>query len=544
MISINQVTTNFGSAKADLALKFRLGLEHALAAANFLITPNILLVQAFTTFLFLVRLQDSPKFVWMMTGLAIRMAQSLGLQRDGSHFPNLPPFEIETRRRVWAALCLLDIRASENQGSDLTISLNSFDTQLPLNINDDDISPDTKETPKERDGLTDMSFPIITYELCHATLQMMGPGGVRGGGGPSLDEQSQMLDAHFERFKRGYLRYTDQTDNIAYWVASTSVRLVVGKMTLLIYLPALFSSPNERFSDEIRNKLLVAAIEVAEYNHTLNTEPRARQWRWIYQTYAHWYAIVYMLLEIARRPWSPVVERAWTALQSSWLFPDQHKMDKSLPIWVPLRRLMAKARKHRRDQLERLRGDPSAVQELELKDRDVPAPGSTGPFPEGKAVEGFLEHWRSLVKEPPSQPVARQESADKSTSQQPSPPPAAASIPQPYTPFSTSQQGAWGAPNMGFGAASQVTNPAFAAGMASQLGVPPTGSDWMGFGSWLFGDPHQTDDVFTDVDVDMTLDDGSMNWNNWLESAAVTELEMASQSHAGWAPMPPNQGFF
>jgi len=79
----------------------------------------------------------------MMTGLVIRMAQALGLHRDGANFQKLTPYEIEMRRRVWLSLCMLDVRASEDQGMEYTIALGSFDTKLPLNINDEDIGPNT-----------------------------------------------------------------------------------------------------------------------------------------------------------------------------------------------------------------------------------------------------------------------------------------------------------------------------------------------------------------------------------------------------------------
>ena len=153
--------TNFGTSKSDLSLKFRLGLEHALAKANFLNVPDIVLVQAFALFLSLVRRHDSPRFVWMMTGLVIRMAQYLGLQRDGTHFEHLTPFEIEMRRKVWWAVCMLDIRASEDQGTELSIASGSFDTKIPSNINDEDIDPETKQMPTEHDGVTNMSFTRI-----------------------------------------------------------------------------------------------------------------------------------------------------------------------------------------------------------------------------------------------------------------------------------------------------------------------------------------------------------------------------------------------
>ena len=387
--------TNFGSSKTDLNLKYRLGMEHALANADFLNAPDLVLVQAFAIFLSLVRRHDSPRFVWMMTGLVIRMAQYLGLQRDGTHFQHLTPFEIETRRKVWWAVCMLDVRASEDQGTDLTITSSSFDTRIPLNINEVDINPETKEMPPERDGLTDMSFARVFFGMGDIMRQMMAHS-VRDGVG-DLEDQSRLLNALYQKFEQGYCQHTTNSENIAYWVGVNISRLVVAKMTLIIFLPVLFSSPSEHISDDVRIKLLVAAIEVAEYNHTLNAEQACRQWRWIYQTYTHWYAIVYLMIEISRRPWSPLIERAWVALHSSWLIPAQTPMDKNLRIWVPLRKLMEQARKHRHAELNRLQADQQAAARLEMEDQNFPLPSSSGPFATGSSVDIFRERWRQLV---------------------------------------------------------------------------------------------------------------------------------------------------
>ena len=185
--------TDFGCTKADLNLKYRLGLEHALAKADFLTVPDIVLVQAFTIFLFLVRRHDSPRFVWMITGIVIRMAQALGLQRDGSHFDHLTPYEVEIRRRVWWAVCVLDVRASEDQGTELTITNGSFDTKIPLNINDVDIAPQMKQTPPERQGVTDTTFAVVTYELCDVARRLMAA---------AVGDQSRLLNEFYERLDR------------------------------------------------------------------------------------------------------------------------------------------------------------------------------------------------------------------------------------------------------------------------------------------------------------------------------------------------------
>lgn len=566
----DDVMTNFGSTKADLNLKYRLGLEHALAKADFLNVPDIVLVQAFAIFLFLVRRHDSPRFVWMMTGLVIRMAQAIGLHRDGSNFPNLPPFEVEMRRRVWWALCMLDIRASEDQGTDFTVTSGSFDTKLPLNINDADITPEIKEMPPARKSFTDMTFALVSHEICEIVRQMMAPGPKHSG--PSVEEQSRLLNTLHEKLEVRYLEYSSESKNVAYRAAVTSTRLVIGKMKLLVYLPILFSSPSEHFSDEIRDKLLVAGLEVAEYNHALNSEKEYTPWRWIFQTYTHWYAIVFLFIEISRRQWSPIVERAWVALHSSWLIPTHAKIDKNLRTWLPLRKLMSKARKHRAAELERLRGDASAIAQREMGDRNIPAPASSGPFPEGKAEELFHQHWRSLFSmsvdhgsqkhvsgtpgvgdSPPSIVVQGVDTSRQNIISEPA----------------NWQQDMWTNPsfqpvdqavNSHFGDQGPIntsTNPNLTKAMNSQSGLAPgkteesshstpstVPTEWSdpqligpGFTPWLWADADPMVDVFADVDVNMDMD-GEIDWNNWLEFANGMEEGMRPDGAVGSWPMP------
>lgn len=386
---------SFSSSKSYLALRFRLGLEYALAKADFLNSPNLTLVQAFAIFLLLARRHDTPRFVWMLTGLLVRMAQALGLHRDGTRFPYLSPFEVEMRRRAWWTVCMVDSRASEDQDTDLAISPGSFDTRMPLNLNNHDIGPDTREVPPEREGMADMTFALVSYGMCDLGRQMVSLG-LRDE--PlALHEQSQLLDEVYEKLERTYLRHSISTSNVAYWIEVIISRLVVAKFTLMIYLPGLFSLPTKDVSERLRSKLLAAATEVAEYNHALNAEPAYRQWRWVYQTYTHWYAVVYILLAVTQRAWSPASERAWVALHSPWLIPAQTTSDSNVCFWFPLRKLMAKARRHRDAELERLGRNHEAARQLEADDRSAPQPASVGLLPGTDSVEAFRMRWRQLV---------------------------------------------------------------------------------------------------------------------------------------------------
>jgi len=91
----------------DIAIqRYRFATEQALARASFLQTQEVIVLQAFTLFLISARRHDDSRFVWTMTGLATRIANALGIHRDGAQF-GLSPFETEMRRRLWWQVCTL-----------------------------------------------------------------------------------------------------------------------------------------------------------------------------------------------------------------------------------------------------------------------------------------------------------------------------------------------------------------------------------------------------------------------------------------------------
>lgn len=122
------------------------------------------IAQAFTIFLATMRREGETRLCWTLIGLLIRICQGMGLHRDGSQF-SFSPFDIEMRRRLWWLIVVLDARVSEELGTDMMIDDDSFDTQLPSNINDTDISPKSKSIPPPRVGPTDCAVSVVRYEI-------------------------------------------------------------------------------------------------------------------------------------------------------------------------------------------------------------------------------------------------------------------------------------------------------------------------------------------------------------------------------------------
>jgi hypothetical protein len=415
-LDADEVKQTLGAEKQFLLARYRFAVEQALAKANFLTDPDLTVCQALVLFLILVRRHDKTRYAWTLTGLAVRIGQAIGLHRDGTHFPHLSPFEVEMRRRLFWVLSILDLRSSEDQGTDPILVEGSYDTKFPTNINDSDISPDMKEYPSAREGATDMTFSLMRHQICSTVRQFLKQ--TIESGTPALDDENlaktlEERQAHllevYHRLERQYLDDTPSYSNPIYWMAANITRVIVAKLVMVIYQPVLFAGPMNRLSCRIRNRIFIAAVEILEYSSITSTDPRFKHWGWLFRTYFPWHVISYILLDVSGRPWSASVERAWTALSACFSSPNGPSLEKSssdTAISVPFKKLFYKAKKHRDAEIARLRQDPAAALQLDLEDRSCAPPSTfgTSSLPGSVTSAASRERWRILVNAPPVPP--------------------------------------------------------------------------------------------------------------------------------------------
>ncbi|CZR54978.1 uncharacterized protein PAC_04863 [Phialocephala subalpina] len=88
--------------------------------------------------------------LWISVGSLIRTAMSIGIHRDSSNFPKLPPFQGELRRRLWATILELAIQASLDCGMPPMISIEDYDCEPPSNYNDADFSEASESLPQAK----------------------------------------------------------------------------------------------------------------------------------------------------------------------------------------------------------------------------------------------------------------------------------------------------------------------------------------------------------------------------------------------------------
>lgn len=337
-----------GETEAVLSSRYRRAAERALATANFLVSEELVVMQAFVCFMLTLRRHEDPRVLWTLTGLLVRMAVTLGLHRDGSQF-DLSPFSAEVRRRLWWQIVNLDIRLAEDHGSDVTILELASDTKFPLNLHDRDFHPDMPSTAIDAEGVTEMTFSLIRFQVSTLSrrLSYVPPPSRNKPQDPAriipLQEKERLIQEFDHSIQMKYLRYCD-VSNTMHWVISTMCRLVVCKMWLTIYQPFQRLDGGVGLPQEKRDRLYMTSLECLEYSHRIETEVRLVKWVWLFKSISHWHALAYVLNELCHRTQGPTVQRAWRAVDAvvvTWgarLSPQ-----KKDHMWRPLRKLMAKA---------------------------------------------------------------------------------------------------------------------------------------------------------------------------------------------------------
>jgi hypothetical protein len=349
----------FGEGKPVLLARYRFAIEQALARANFLITEEIVVLQALVLFLMCLRRNSYARVIWTLTGLVVRIAQTIGVHRDGVHF-GLKPFDVEMRRRLWWQVCILDTRASEDHGCDPTITEQSFDTKMPLNVNDVDITPDMKDLPEVKHGCTDMSFCLIRFEVSGTfrRINYIPPGPPKQCtehlAGITLQEKEKWITECHERLEERYLKDCDMSVPL-FWVTATVARLMMSKMWLMVYHPFQRQDGGATLPPETKEKLFITSLENIEYSILLETEARTMKWGWLFKTYMQWHALAFILSELCHRTSGDLVERAWVAIESTREGRWDDRMSEANSrghLWRPLQKLYRKAKDARKRGLQ------------------------------------------------------------------------------------------------------------------------------------------------------------------------------------------------
>ena len=127
----------------------------------------------------------------------------MGLHHEGV---SRTPFQTELRRRLWHQIRFLDVYSALDRGSELLISLGSFDTPYPKNTNDSEFDESSTTIYDHETGLTDMSYARLAYDASYHTHRLVIPESKE-----TWQQRVELAQNFADTVQERYVKYVDTT---------------------------------------------------------------------------------------------------------------------------------------------------------------------------------------------------------------------------------------------------------------------------------------------------------------------------------------------
>ncbi|KAK8070165.1 fungal-specific transcription factor domain-containing protein [Apiospora phragmitis] len=298
-MSDEECLRDFGQSRSTLLPRYSFALRQALVNASWLKTTDMTVLQALVLYLLATRLTTDPHTYWIMTGVAVRIAQRMGLHRNREE-TELPPFEVEMRRRLFWQLIPLDGYAGQISGTSISVPPNSWETKQPLNINDSQIWPGMTKKPVAQEGPTEMIFCLVKAQLS----DLYNRSGVKVPKfGPTVNlktgaELDKIIDEAEGAIEAKYLRYCEIGNPLNFLLLG-NVRSAANSVRLRNRISRLVSRTDDASDQEMRD-LCALADKILETDNALYRNPSVRGFRWKIESLFIWDALKCLLMGLSR----------------------------------------------------------------------------------------------------------------------------------------------------------------------------------------------------------------------------------------------------
>ncbi|KAI3323300.1 hypothetical protein HD806DRAFT_498754 [Xylariaceae sp. AK1471] len=329
-LSERECQQQLGCTKDEAYQRFSTGCRIALMRIGIMKTYDLVVLQALVLYLFSLAGRVDRHAAWILNGVTVRVAQKMGLHKDGELL-GLPPFEAEMRRRVWWQIILIDAVYALMSGLGHSLLPRSWDTKQPHNIHDADLYP-TMTTLQPRDGPTDMIYCLVCYEM--ATMMMDTPNleAVVLGNETGLAETAPPEEIEKVRRRIQELdgsignildNYCDPSMGPIHELAAEMRPLLTAKCREL----ACLAKDQPEWGTEIRTpkdnlfKIAIATLETdLVLYHTTQTQG---PFLWFMLTHFQIEMLIYMTGQLSERTAGGLVERAWAVIQDHYKFHEE-----------------------------------------------------------------------------------------------------------------------------------------------------------------------------------------------------------------------------
>ncbi|KAJ9635644.1 hypothetical protein H2204_005818 [Knufia peltigerae] len=301
--------------KSILYTRYRIATRQALINAQFLSSSNLRILQAYAMFMWSARSSYRCDTLFSLSGVAIRLARKMGLHRDGSLL-GLSPFETEMRRRLWWHLFSVDFRICDIMGFKPSMDLLCCDTQMPLNVPDEDLWPEMVASPPARHGITSMTFCLIRCEVIEflRNLNSSLPGrdgwDIFVGADFTVARKESLICQIEDLLERKYLRYCDPFNSL-HNLVSVMARWTICRLRLFAHNPRRYIDSSIPIPQRERDIVFTTASSLLDYASMAPDNPSLKKYRWRVHVSYLWNIVLHILIETRHRKQAPEVDRVW-----------------------------------------------------------------------------------------------------------------------------------------------------------------------------------------------------------------------------------------
>ncbi|KAL8868028.1 MAG: hypothetical protein Q9174_005263 [Haloplaca sp. 1 TL-2023] len=302
----------------SMVSQFQTIVEEALSHTNIFCVTNITILKALTVYLMSGIDRLSTQSLWSLMGLINRNAEKLGVHRDGALL-NLSPMQTEERRRLWWTLQHLDLALAVRSGMTPLTLMGDWDAKLPLNIEDEDIDPNMTESPKERKGLTSMSYCLFTYWVIDKQSAFLRANNGKFELSWSSNEAVPpvMKDSLIEQLEEGvnkqFLQHCDPLKPVHLLIQILARALICG-MRQRVLQPLASSKPAGVDGERLHRELMDTSIQSLEYCMAFHTQPSIAHFQWLTRSFFSWHAFMIVLVEASQQSDPEKSQRIWDLL--------------------------------------------------------------------------------------------------------------------------------------------------------------------------------------------------------------------------------------
>ncbi|KAK5678026.1 hypothetical protein LTR17_027674 [Elasticomyces elasticus] len=358
-LSDTQCWALFREGKASVVSSTQAVCESALERAEVLVTSDITALQAFVLYLIGRRSKEQGRVVWTLVSLAVRLAKGIALHVDpfslvrgsGESF-----FDRQMRKRLWLTICVMDVQASFAYGSEPLIHVEEVSGALDglKHVNDADFKPTTTGDLVDKEELTDVTFPFVTflaqvsgrllhYESRRGDLDVVATRSrsnsnimsARSGDAAAAvcimdQEDRKRISSAFEQKAFPLLRFCDPEASHRAWFAWHGTQALVAATRLAAVRPSQHTTsrvdetkPTGYREEQRLNIELQLGMRILEKFVLMRSDSRSEALRWY--LLVPWQALDVVVAGCRVCADEDTVRQAWPLVESVW--QDQQSQD-------------------------------------------------------------------------------------------------------------------------------------------------------------------------------------------------------------------------